>query len=45
MKKKEAKALIRINKLLEQAGWRLMDDKNGQTNVLLKYNVKITKPS
>jgi len=27
---KEAKARIRINKLLEEAGWRFFDDENGK---------------
>ncbi len=39
---KEAKARIKINKLLEEAGWRLLDDKNGKANVVLENNVKIT---
>lgn len=29
----EANARIRINKLLEQVGWRLIDDENGRANV------------
>lgn len=29
MKAKEAKARIKINKLLEAAGWRFFDDENG----------------
>lgn len=40
---KEAKARIKINKLLEEAGWRLLDDVNGQANVILENNIKITK--
>ena len=39
----EAKARIKINKLLEKAGWRLLDDKNGEANVQLELNVKITQ--
>jgi len=42
-KAKEAHARIKINKLLEEAGWRLLDDENGQANVVLENNVKITK--
>ncbi|MDP3769580.1 MAG: hypothetical protein Q8R40_01405 [bacterium] len=30
---KEAKARIKINKLLEEAGWRFFDDKKGQANI------------
>jgi len=40
---KEAKARIKINKLLEQAGWRFFDDDNGKANIQLENNVKITK--
>lgn len=39
---KEARARIKINKLLEAAGWRFFDDKNGKTNISLENNVKIT---
>ncbi len=39
---KEAKARIKINKLLEEAGWRLLDDENGPANVVLENNTKIT---
>lgn len=40
---KEARARIKINKLLEEAGWRFFDDKNGKANIILENNVKITK--
>jgi len=40
---KEAKARIKINKLLEEAGWRFFDDENGKANVQLESNVKITE--
>lgn len=43
MSKKEAKARIKINKLLEEAGWRFFDDKNGKANISLENNVKITE--
>lgn len=43
MPNKEAKARIKINKLLENAGWRFFDDENGNANILLENNVKITK--
>lgn len=40
MSAKEAKARIKINKLLEEAGWRLLSDKNGKLNVLLETHIK-----
>ncbi|KKS55877.1 MAG: Type III restriction protein res subunit [Candidatus Magasanikbacteria bacterium GW2011_GWA2_42_32] len=40
---KEAKARIKINKLLEEAGWRFFDNEKGQANIQLEPNVKITK--
>jgi len=42
---KEASARIKINKLLEQAGWRLIGDDRGPANVVLENRVKMTKPS
>ena len=33
MSAKEAKARIKINKLLETAGWRFFDDENGPANI------------
>ncbi len=39
---KEAKARIKINKLLEEAVWRFFDDENGKANIALEVNVKIT---
>ncbi len=39
----EAKARIKINKLLEKSGWRFFDDVNGKTNIQLENGVKITK--
>jgi type I restriction enzyme R subunit len=38
---KEAKARIKINKLLEQSGWRFFDDEKGLANISLEPNVKI----
>ena len=35
MSQKEAEARIKINKLLEKSGWRLIDDENGLKNVKL----------
>ena len=39
----EVKARIKINKLLEEAGWRLLYDENGQANVDLEYTTKIKR--
>ena len=39
----EAKARIKINKLLEDSGWRLLDDDNGKANIQLEQGVSITK--
>ncbi len=41
MGKKEAFARIKINKLLEEAGWRFFDDENGQASISLETNTKI----
>lgn len=41
MPEKEAKARIKINKLLEEAGWRFFDTKEGKANVLLENNGEI----
>lgn len=43
MAAKEAKARIKINKLLEESGWRFFDEKGGRANVVLEPNVKLTK--
>lgn len=43
MKQKEAQARIKINKLLEAAGWRFFDTEEGPANIQLEANVKITK--
>lgn len=40
---KEAKARIKINKLLEQAGWRFFDNEKGQANISLEPNIKLTQ--
>ena len=42
---KEAKARIKINKLLEDSGWQLLDSAERKANVLFENNVKITKKS
>jgi type I restriction enzyme R subunit len=36
----EAKARIKINALLQQAGWRFFDDNQGKANILLESHVK-----
>ena len=43
MNEKEAQARIKINKLLEEAGWRFFDDAKGPANIRLEPNVKITQ--
>jgi len=43
MAAKEAKARIKINKLLEESGWRFFDDASGKANIVLEPNVKLTK--
>jgi len=40
---KEATARIKINRLLEAAGWRFFDDVNGRANIALEPNVKLTQ--
>jgi type I restriction enzyme R subunit len=42
MPAKEAKARIKINNLLQESGWRLIDDHTSKANVVLENNVKIT---
>jgi len=39
----EAQARIKINRLLEEAGWRLEDTDSQKANVVLEHNAKITK--
>ncbi len=43
MAEKEAKARIKINKLLEEAGWRFLDDEAGKANILLENNINLTQ--
>lgn len=43
MTSKEAKARIKINKLLEEAGWRFLDNENGKANIELEKGVKLTQ--
>ena len=40
---KEAKARIKINELLKEAGWKFFDDADGKANIVLENNVKITE--
>ena len=42
---KEARARIKINDLLKNAGWRFFDDEKGKANIVLENNVKLTKQS
>lgn len=39
--RKEATARIKINRLLDAAGWRFFDDKSVPANVVLEPNVKL----
>lgn len=39
----EAHARIKINKLLEEAGWQFFDTNKGKANILLENHVKITQ--
>lgn len=43
MSQKEAKARLKINLLLEEAGWRFFDTMKGNANIQVEQNVKITK--
>ena len=38
---KEAQARIKINKLLEEAGWRFFDDEGGLANIILESNATL----
>ena len=40
---KEATARIKINKLLETAGWRFFDDANGRANIQLEPSVTLER--
>ena len=40
---KEARARLKINKLLEEAGWRFFDDENGYANIQVEPSIKMTK--
>ena len=43
MAAKEAKARIKINKLLEESGWRFFDSAQGKANIVLEPQVRLTK--
>ncbi|WP_211167170.1 hypothetical protein [Aromatoleum evansii] len=43
MAAKEAKARIKIDKLLEESGWRFFDDATGKANIVLEPKDKLTK--
>lgn len=43
MTEKEASARIKINKLLEESGWRFFDAAAGKANIVLEPKVKLTK--
>jgi len=40
---KEARARIKINKLLESSGWRFFDSPEGKANICLEVNSKLTE--
>jgi type I restriction enzyme R subunit len=40
MTSKEAQARIKINKLLEQSGWRFLDCDEGKANISLEHRDK-----
>lgn len=40
---KEAKARIKINKMLEESGWRFFDSDQGKANISLEVNAKLTE--
>lgn len=41
MSEKEALARIKINKLLEEAGWRFFDTEKGKKNISLEHTTHI----
>lgn len=41
MNKKEAQARIKINKLLEEAGWRFFDTESGKATIRLESSIKM----
>ena len=43
MLQNEAHARIKINQLLDEAGWRFFDNHEGTANILLENHVKITQ--
>lgn len=43
MSAKEAKARIKINEMLTEAGWRFFDNQDGAANVVVEQNIKMTK--
>ena len=43
VKAKEATARVKINRLLEEAGWRFFNDESGVANIVLEPNTKITE--
>lgn len=42
MRGTEAQSRIKINRLLEEAGWRFFNDENGRANIQLEQGVTIT---
>jgi type I restriction enzyme R subunit len=40
---KEAKARLKINEMLMEAGWRFFEDESGAANIVVEPNVKMTR--
>lgn len=43
MAQKEARARIKINEMLKEAGWKFFDDAEGKANIILENNVKLNE--
>ncbi len=41
MSQKEAKARIKINKLLEESGWRFFDSYDGKVTIQVESSIKM----
>lgn len=39
---KQVRSWIKINKLLEDSGWRFIDNEQGRTNIILENHTKIS---
>ncbi|MHB8454883.1 MAG: hypothetical protein ACYDDO_09345 [Acidiferrobacterales bacterium] len=43
MSAKDAKVRIKINKLLEESGWRFFELAKGKANIVLEPKIKLTR--